>query len=142
KALIPQLAAKRILAFEPFIAETSAHIWDASVQDGRIEWMSAMANRLPMMIVGRIIGVPDEDIDKLVRWGYATTQMVEGLVNQDQLSAVAAAVIGPGGYISDTFQHAAADRPDNLLGDLAIVCASGELSKVAAQFHTITLFSF
>ena len=68
RALTPQLAAKRIRAFEPFIAETTDRIWDASAQSGRIEWMSAMANRLPMMIVGRIIGVPDEDIDKLVRW--------------------------------------------------------------------------
>ena len=31
-----------------------------------------MANRLPMMIGGRIIGVPDEDIDQLMRWGYAS----------------------------------------------------------------------
>ena len=65
KALIPQLAAKRIRAIEPFIAETSTHIWETSVHDGRIEWMGAMANRLPMMIVGRIIGVPDQDHDKL-----------------------------------------------------------------------------
>ena len=43
-----------------------------------------MANRLPMMIVGRIIGVPDTDIDKLIEWGYAATQMVEGLVTQAQ----------------------------------------------------------
>ena len=141
KALLPQLAAKRIRAFEPFIAETADRLWNANVAGGRIEWMSAMANRLPMMIVGRIIGVPDEDIDKLVRWGYATTQMVEGLVNQDQLSAAGVAVMELGGYISEQFQHAAADRPDNLLGDLAIACASGELDEVAAQVMMITLFS-
>ena len=41
----PQLAAKRIRAFEPFIAETSAQLWDAGEQGGRIEWMGAMANR-------------------------------------------------------------------------------------------------
>jgi cytochrome P450 len=52
KALLPQLAAKRIGAFEPFIADTAAHIWNANAQRGRIEWMAAMANRLPMMIVG------------------------------------------------------------------------------------------
>ena len=75
--------AKRIRAVEPFIAETATHIWNTNVQGGHIEWMGAMANRLPMMIVGRIIGVPDEDIDKLVRWGYSATQMVEGLVDQE-----------------------------------------------------------
>ena len=93
KALLPQLAAKRIRAFEPFIAETAEQLWSANLQDGRIEWMGAMANRLPMMIVGRIIGVPDTDIDKLVRWGYAATQIVEGLVSQDQLTAAGVAVM-------------------------------------------------
>jgi hypothetical protein len=141
KALLPQLAAKRIRAFESFIAETADRLWNANVTGGRIQWMSGMANRLPMMIVGRIIGVPDEDIDKLVRWGYATTQIVEGLVTHDQLSAARVAVIELGGYISEQFQHAAADRQDNLLGDLATACASGELDEVAANVMMITLFS-
>ena len=104
KALIPQLAAKRIRAIEPFIAETSTHIWENSVHEGRIEWMGAMANRLPMMIVGRIIGVPDQDHDKLIRWGYAATQFVEGLVTQEQLNAAGVSVMELGGYITEQFQ--------------------------------------
>jgi len=141
KTLIPQLAAKRIRAIEPFIAETSTHIWDTSVHKGRIEWMGAMANRLPMMIVGRIIGVPDEDIDKLVRWGYAATQFVEGLVNQEQLNAAGVAVMELGGYITEQFHHATASPQDNLLGDLAAACATGELDEFTAQVMMITLFS-
>jgi cytochrome P450 family 144 len=141
KALIPQLAAKRVRAIEPFIAETSAHIWDTGVQGGRIEWMSAMANRLPMMIVGQIIGVPDQDIDKLIGWGYAATQFVEGLVNQEQLTAAGVAVMELSGYITEQFHHANASPQDNLLGDLAIACATGELDEFAAQVMMITLFS-
>src|SRR6476469_7299880 len=41
KMLLPQLAAKRINALEPFIAETAHRLWDESVQGGAIEWMSA-----------------------------------------------------------------------------------------------------
>lgn len=141
KALLPQLAAKRIAAFEPFIAETAELLWNANVRDGRIEWMSAMANRLPMMIVGRIIGVPDADIDNLVRWGYSATQVVEGLVSQDQLAAAGVAVMELAGYITDQFRQAAADPQDNLLGDLAIACASGELEELTAQAMMIILFS-
>jgi cytochrome P450 family 144 len=141
KALIPQLAAKRIRAFEPFIAATADQLWNANMRDGRIEWMSAVANRLPMMIVGRIIGVPDDDIDKLARWGYAATQVVEGLVNEKQLTAAGISVMELGGYITDQFQKAAANPQDNLLGDLAIACTSGELSDVTALAMMITLFS-
>jgi cytochrome P450 family 144 len=141
KALIPQLAAKRVRTFEPFIDETADRLWKANMRDGHIEWMSAMANRLPMMIVGRIIGVPDHDIDKLVRWGYAATQVVEGLVNEEQLTAAGIAVMELGGYITDQFQQAAANPQDNLLGDLATACAAGELADLAALAMMITLFS-
>lgn len=141
KALVPQLAAKRIRALESFVADTSTHIWDTRVQRGHIEWMGAMANRLPMMIVGRIIGVPDADTDKLIRWGYAATQFVEGLVTQEQLTAAGVAVMELSGYINDRFQDAAAHPQDNLLGDLASACATGELDQFTALAMMITLFS-
>ncbi|MEV0674868.1 cytochrome P450 [Mycobacterium sp. NPDC050441] len=141
KALIPQLAAKRMRAFEPFVADTSTQIWESSMRDGRIEWMDAMANRLPMMVVGRIIGVPDHDTDKLIRWGYAATQFVEGLVTQEQLTAAGVAVMELSGYITAQFHDAAADPRDNLLGDLATACATGELDEFTALAMMITLFS-
>jgi cytochrome P450 len=141
KSLLPQLAAKRIRAFGPFISDTAAHLWTANAHGAHIEWMSAMANRLPMMIVGRIIGVPDADIDKLTRWGYSATQLVEGLVTQDHMEAAGVSVTELSGYISEQFQKAAANPQDNLLGDLATACATGVLDDVAALTMMITLFS-
>jgi len=141
KALLPQLAAKRIRAFEPFIAQTAAHIMNSNARGNRIEWMGAMANRLPMMIVGRIIGVPDRDIDKLTRWGYSATQLVEGLVTPEQMEAAGVAVMELSGYITEQFQQAATDPHDNLLGDLASACATGDIDNVAALTMMITLFS-
>jgi cytochrome P450 len=94
-----------------------------------------------MMIVGRIIGVPDADIDKLTRWGYSATQLVEGLVTQDQMDAAGVSVMELGGYITEQFQKAAASPQDNLLGDLATACATGVLDDVAALTMMITLFS-
>jgi cytochrome P450 len=141
KMLLPQLAAKRINALEPFIAETAHRLWDESVQGGAIEWMSAMANRLPMMIVTRLIGVPDVDSEQLMRWGYASTQVVEGLVGQKQLAAAGVAVMELAGYINEHFQRAAADPRDDLLSVLATACASGELADLTALNMMITLFS-
>ena len=141
KTLLPQLAAKRIRAFEPFIADTAAQIWNSNARNGTVEWMGAMANRLPMMIVGRIIGVPDPDIDILIRWGYSATQVVEGLVTPEQMEAAGLAVMELSGYITERFQQAAADPQDDLLGDLATACADGTLDDIAALAMMITLFS-
>lgn len=100
-----------------------------------------MANRLPMMVVGRLIGVPDADIDKLVRWGYAGNQLLEGLVSADELAAAGVAVVEIGSYIADHFARAAADPQDNMLGELATACTSGKFDQNTAQLMMIILFS-
>jgi cytochrome P450 family 144 len=141
KMLVPSLAAKKIGALETFVAETAERLWADGVSNGRVEWMSAMANRLPMMVVARLIGVPDEDVDQLVKWGYAGTQLLEGLVSTQDLAAAGLSVMELGGYITDHFRRAAVNPQDNLLGDLATACASGELDNVAALSMMITLFA-
>jgi cytochrome P450 len=141
KLLLPQLAAKRIQALESYIAATEDQLWSNGFRDDGIEWMSAMADRLPMMIVTRLIGVPDVDVDRLMRWGYSSTKVVEGLVDKDQLAAAGVAVMELAGYINEHFEKAAADPQDNLLSVLATACASGEVSALTALNMMITLFS-
>lgn len=141
KLLLPQLAARRIDALESYIDETADRLWDEGVTGGEIEWMSAMANRLPMMVVTRLIGVPDVDVQQLVRWGYASTQVVEGLVGPDELTAAGIAVIELAGYITEHFQRAAGDPKDDLVSVLGTECASGRLANLTAMNMMITLFS-
>jgi cytochrome P450 len=141
KLSVRHLAARRIRAMEQFASETADRLWSDGLRDGRIEWMGAMANRLPMMVVAQLIGVPDTDVVQLVKWGYAATQLLEGLVSQEQLAAACVAVMELSGYINEQFGRAAADPRDNLLGELASACASGELDIVSAQAMMVTLFA-
>ncbi|UXA20599.1 cytochrome P450 [Mycobacterium sp. SMC-4] len=141
KMLVPHLAAKRIRAAEDFVARTADDLLAQGVAQGRIEWMDAVANRLPMMVVARLIGVPDQDVDMLIASGYATTQLLDGLVSPEQLAAAGAAAIELSGYISEHFDRAATEPADNLLGDLATLCAAGELDDNAARIIMLTLFS-
>jgi cytochrome P450 len=55
--------------------------------------------------------------------------------------AAGIAVLELSGYITEQFQQATADRQDNLIGDLATACATGELADVTALAMMITLFS-
>ena len=119
KVLVPALAVKRIRAAESFVADTADQLWRDSVADGRIEWMDAMANRLPMMVVARLIGVPAENVDKLVEWTEGATQLLAGVVSAEGLDAAGASTLQLMGYIIEHFERAAADPQDNLLGDLA-----------------------
>jgi cytochrome P450 len=141
KMLVPQLSAKKIRVMEAFVAETFDRLWADGIRAGRIEWMAAVANRLPMMIVARLIGVPDEDVDRLVKWGCASTQLLDGLVDQEHLTSSGIATMELGGYINDHFALAAAGPKDDLIGTLATACAAGEFDQLTAQVMMIILFS-
>jgi len=139
--LVPELAAKRIRAMETFITDTFDRLWTENLRDGHIEWMGAVANRLPMMVVARLIGVPAEDVDQLLRWACASTQLLDGLVDQEQLAASGVAAMELGNYIHGHLVLAGADPQDNLIGALATACSAGEFDQLTAQLMMIILFS-
>ena len=78
KILVPHLSARRIRVIEEFAQDTARRLWSEGLVDDQIEWMSAVANRLPMMVVARLLGLPEEDVDRLIRLGYAATTLVDG----------------------------------------------------------------
>lgn len=141
KILVPQLAAKRLQAMETFIAETFDQLWVGGLRDGGIEWLGALANRLPMMVVAELIGVPREDVDQLIKWGYASPKLLDGLVDEQQLKEAGVAGMELGNYIRGQFIRAAADPQDNLLGALATACEAGEFDLLTAQMMMVILFS-
>jgi len=141
KMLVPQLAAKRIRAMETFIADTFDRLWTDNLRGGRIEWMGTLANRLPMMVVARLVGVPAEDVDHLIRLSCLSTQLLDGVVDEEHLTASGAAAMELGTYIHRQFGRAAADPRDDLLGALATACSAGEFDELTAQLMMIILFS-
>jgi cytochrome P450 family 144 len=72
--------------------------------------------------------------------GGASTQFLDGLVDDAQLTASAVAAMELGGYIDDHLVSAAADPQDNLLGVLATACSAGEFDQLTAQMMTVILF--
>jgi cytochrome P450 len=141
KMLVPHLTARRIRVIEDFAEATATQLWSEGVVDGRIEWMSAVANRLPMMVVARLLGLPEEDVDKLIRLGYATTTLLDGVVSPAQLEVAGKAVMELSGYVMEHFAKARQRPAPGLIGDLAARYASGELEQLPALSIMLTLFS-
>lgn len=139
KMVLPRTAAKRLHGLEPFITSSCARLWADGFLDGRIDWIAAVADRLPMTVVAHLIGLPHDDVDQLVAWGYASTQMLNGVANAEELTAASTAALELGSYLSQHFECSAGAPPDNLLGDLAISCASGELDKLVAMMLFVQL---
>ncbi|MGX9792785.1 cytochrome P450 [Mycobacterium sp. MMS18-G62] len=141
KILVPHLSAKRVRIIEQFADQTAKRLWDENLDDGHYEWMSAMANRLPMMVVAKLLGLPENDVDNLIRCGYATTALLDGLITSTQIEAAGMAAMELGAYVLEHFETAANDPQPGLISDLATRCASGEIDQVVALTIMLTLFS-
>ncbi|GAA2553618.1 cytochrome P450 Cyp144 [Mycolicibacterium diernhoferi] len=141
KLLLPHLSARRIRVIEEFAEATAIELWSKGLADGRIEWMSAVANRLPMMVVARLLGLPDADVDRLIRLGYATTTLLDGVVSEEELTAAGTAAMELAGYVMEHFAAVGDTDGDGLIGDLAVRYASGELEQFPAMGIMLTLFS-
>jgi len=142
KMVLPTVVAKRIRALEPLVAETVARLWSEGLgDDGSIDWVAAMANRLPMTLVSRLIGLPTVDMEWLVTGAYATAQMLDGAITPEQLKTAIAAATELAGYLAEQFAAARKDPGDNLLGDFARHCNARELRPETAVIMLIQLVS-
>lgn len=67
----PNFAKPIVSEFEPVIRELSSNIVDKALRNTEFDAVEAIAKQLPMLMLGRILGVPDEDLDWLVEKGDA-----------------------------------------------------------------------
>ncbi|WP_329405207.1 cytochrome P450 [Nocardia vinacea] len=139
KLALPALVAKRVRALEPTITAAADRLWEEGLRDGHIEWMSAMGDRLPMTLVAKLIGLPDADISQLLAWGYTSNELLDGVVTTDRLVVVVTAATELAGYLRHQLVQACDHPGDNLLGDLAKACATGELTRDVAVLILIQL---
>lgn len=139
KLVLPGLVAKRIRALEPFIAATARRLWRSGAHAGKIEWMSAVADRLPMTLVAKLIGLPEQDVPQLVEWGYGSTELLGGVLEAERLPVTIDAAVQLTGYLHDAFTRALRQPGDGLLGDLARSVVSGTLTPEVAVLMLVQL---
>ena len=124
--VMPSLVAKRVRALQPFIETTFGRLWEEGIDtSGHIDWVTSVSERLPMTVVAELVGLPAHDISELVRWAFASTTLLDGVVTSDELSAATEAVSELATYLIEAFNSALDAPGNNVLGDLARSVHSG-----------------
>ncbi|MFA4083821.1 cytochrome P450 [Mycobacteroides salmoniphilum] len=128
KLVLPTLVAKRITALEPVMAATGTRLWERGCAGDGIDWMAAMGDALPMTMVARLIGLPDEDVPQLVQWGYSSTEMLGGLNSEQRQAEVVTDTMYLILYLREHLEKELAAPGEDLLGYLAQACNRGDIS--------------
>lgn len=90
-----------------------------------IEWMDALANPLPIMVIGSMLGLPSEDGKAMKRWADAAVDLLSGVAPPERMLEAWQEVVELLDYLRGRL---AAPAPESVTADVADAVARGDLS--------------
>ena len=114
----PKLTAAEVRRREPFVRAVINELIDTWIDEGEIEFMSAFAEPLPMIVIAEFLGFPRMDLPQLKVWSAAwVLPFSRGLSLQQEVDAVEKH-IELQRYIFDAMQHKRKHPGDDILTHL------------------------
>jgi cytochrome P450 family 144 len=115
----------------------------SALEAGRVEWMSAIAEPLPMLMVTRLLGVADEDMPVLKAQGYASVELIGGFCTDEEIPALQETLVELGPAVA---AYAAAGEDPNeedgsISGVLARAVEAGDIDDLEAFAMIATLLA-
>jgi cytochrome P450 len=108
----------RIRELDPFVEELSNQLFDAFVDKGRCEWVTEFAIPLPLYVIGRQMGVPDEDMPQIKKWTDAWIQRMGLMQTPEERIWSAEQEIEAQHYFQAKYEELRTEPKDTLLSDL------------------------
>ena len=143
KVVTRRLSTSVMAGMEPEFGALVDGVLDRALAAGRIDWMRELAEPLPMIMVARILGVPDDKAPALKEQGYASVEAISGFVTDERLAELGAPMMNVGPVV-DRYLEARSARhydPDTLIGVCGQAAEDGELTDVEAMATLFLLIS-
>ncbi len=109
---------KKINAMDPFVRDTAYKLIDAFVDDGHCDWIHQYAVPLPLIIIGRQMGVPEEDIWQIKAWTDAWIQRLGMMQTEEEERWSVEMEIEAQHYFQPIFERLRKAPDDTLLSDM------------------------
>lgn len=74
----------KVKAMDPFVRDTAYKLIDAFVDEGKCDWVKQYAVPLPLIVIGRQMGVPEADIWKIKAWTDAWVQRLGMMQTEEE----------------------------------------------------------
>lgn len=134
RKVVMQALAGRIRILEAAMEEMVEDFWRESAVDGRVDWVSGVANRLPPSILARLLGIPDSDLPMLLTSAYESVELLGGLVAPDRLTQLLDSTFALISYLDEQVRGATHRPADGLIGVLgaAVVRDETDVSTAVA----------
>jgi cytochrome P450 len=108
----------RIRDLDPFVEQLAQKLFADFAQDGRCEWVSQFAIPLPLYVIGRQMGVPEEDMPQIKKWTDAWIQRMGLMQTPEERIWSAEQEIEAQHYFQAKYEELRKQPNDSLLSDL------------------------
>jgi cytochrome P450 family 144 len=134
KVVTRRLSTTVMQDMEPEFRDLVDQTLDAALPTGRIEWMSQLAEPLPMIMVARILGLPDDAAPRLKEQGYASVEAISGFVSEARLAELGQPMMDVGPVVDVYLRARGAHHYDteSLIGVCGQAVEAGELTDEEA----------
>jgi cytochrome P450 len=108
----------KIKQLDPFVESLAHRLIDDFIDEGRCDWVRQFAVPLPLIVIGKQMGAPEEDIWKIKAWTDAWVQRL-GMMQTDEEAIWSTEMeIEAQHYFQPIFERLRREPDDTLLSDL------------------------
>ncbi len=65
----PLFTPRSMREYEPFCRDLARQVLDRALPQGSFDFVEDISRQLPIRVLARVLGVPDEDTEQLITWG-------------------------------------------------------------------------
>lgn len=131
-AVMPYFTARRIADLEAEVNRFAEDFVDRALSQGDIEFMSAIANPLPMDVVSNLVGFPKGHTEKLLRAAFDSTAVVSGSSSLQALIWTMVRSYWTNRWIGAQLRTASTERED-ILGAIKRGIANGTMREIEGR---------
>lgn len=141
KIISPEFSPKRIAALAPQLADMTRARLAVGLSAGRMEFMSELANLIPIDVVSELIAFKQRNTEALFSAAIVQTDMLAAAISKAELESRLAVSSETVAWVFQQLQEALRSPGDGILGQLAMAINGGEIDVRVAMAILATLFA-
>ena len=119
---------RRVAALEPEVRSLTVELVERMRAAGRGDLVADLANHLPALVIFRLLGAPDIDVEQAKRWALSRVYLNFGDLPVEQQAEHARSLADYGRFCAGLVEASFEEPKDDLPGDLARIYLDGDES--------------
>ncbi|MGA6206104.1 cytochrome P450 [Nocardia testacea] len=137
--VMPRFSPRSVAELTTMINAATRPAVTELVAAGGGDWMARVAHRVPVQVIGQLLGLPDSDHEQLARWSDAAIDMVSGVATPDRAGQAALEVLQFVQYLGEQLDSARPGEEAGALGTVAAAVAARAMTRDQAAILLVQL---